>query len=231
MSANSGTPPRLLLVEDDPISAAFMHAALAALPAEVELAADGAQALAATASFDLWLIDANLPDGSGGVLLQHLRARHAHPVALAHTADATPGMRSSLLQAGFADVLVKPMGVQALQQAVRAALGDARSDDAGDWDDAAALAALGGHREHATLLRQLFLAELPATRIACLASFERNDDEALRAQLHRLQASCGFAGARALGGIASRWHASPANTAERDAFMAATDRLLANRQD
>ena len=226
MSANSGTPPRLLLVEDDPISAAFMHAALAALPAEVERAADGAHALAATGPFDLWLIDANLPDGSGGVLLQHLRAHDAHPIALAHTADASLGMRSALLQAGFADVLIKPMGVQALQQAVRAALGDASSDDAGDWDDAAALAALGGHREHAALLRQLFLTELPATRAACLASFERNDDDALRAQLHRLQASCGFAGARALGGIAARWHASPRDTASRDAFMASTDRLL-----
>lgn len=231
MSANRGAPPRLLLVEDDPISATFMRAALASLPAEVELAIDGTQALAASGTFDLWLIDANLPDGSGGVLLQHLGARHAHPVALAHTADATPGMRSTLLQAGFADVLVKPMGVQALQDAVRRALGDALRDDAGDWDDAAALAALGGHREHAALLRQLFLTELPATRAACLASFERNDDDALHAQLHRLQASCGFAGARALGGIASRWHASPSDTAERDAFTAATDRLLVTRQD
>jgi len=232
MSANCGTPPRLLLVEDDPISAAFMSAALATLPAEVELATDGVQALAASGTFDLWLIDANLPDGSGSVLLQHLRARDAHPVALAHTADTTTGMRAALLQAGFADVLIKPMGVQALRDAVRTALVDAPGDrDAGDWDDAAALAALGGHREHATLLRHLFLTELPATRAACLASFERNDDDALRTQLHRLQASCGFAGARALGGIAARWHATPGDAASRDAFVAATDRLLATPPD
>ncbi|MFT3667990.1 MAG: response regulator [Pseudoxanthomonas sp.] len=229
MSATSGTPPRLLLVEDDPISAQFMRAALAALPADVELATDGAQALAATGAFDVWLIDANLPDGSGSVLLQHLRARHAQTPALAHTADASPGLRTALLQAGFADVLVKPMGVQILQGAVRSALGTRAQDE--DWDDAAALAALGGHREHAMLLRQLFLTELPTTRAACLASFERGDDAALRGHLHRLQASCGFAGARALAGIASRWHASPGDADARDAFATASDRLLANRQD
>lgn len=229
MSASSGTPPRLLLVEDDPISAQFMRAALAALPADVELATDGAQALAATGAFDVWLIDANLPDGSGSVLLQHLRARHAQTPALAHTADASPGLRTALLQAGFVDVLVKPMGVQILQGAVRSALGTRAQDE--DWDDAAALAALGGHREHAMLLRQLFLTELPTTRAACFASFERGDDAALRGHLHRLQASCGFAGARALAGIASRWHASPGDADARDAFATASDRLLANRQD
>lgn len=230
MSTSSSTPPRLLLVEDDPISAQFMRVALAALPADVDLATDGAQALAATGAFDLWLIDANLPDGSGSVLLQHLRARHAHTPALAHTADASPGLRAALLQAGFVDVLVKPMGVGALQGAVRTALGACAREDE-DWDDAAALAALGGHREHAMLLRQLFLTELPTTRAACLASFECGDEAALRGHLHRLQASCGFAGARVLGGIASRWHASPGDVEARDAFAVASDRLLASRQD
>jgi len=230
MPASSGTPSRLLLVEDDPISAQFMRVALAALPAEVTLAADGAQALATAGPFDLWLIDANLPDGSGSVLLQHLRARHAATPALAHTADATPSLRKALLQAGFADVLLKPMGVQALQDAIRAVLSERAQGDE-DWDDAAALAALGGHRDHAKLLRQLFLSELPTTRAACLASFEQGDETALRGHLHRLQASCGFAGARALAGIASRWHASPGDAAARDAFATAADRLLANRQD
>ena len=230
MSTSSGTPPRLLLVEDDSISAQFMRVALAALPAEVELATDGTQALATTGAFDLWLIDANLPDGSGSILLQHLRARDAGTPALAHTADATPSLRKALLQAGFADVLVKPMGVQALQDAVRATLGERTQGD-GDWDDAAALAALGGHREHAMLLRQLFLTELPTTRAACLASFEQGDEAALRGHLHRLQASCGFAGARALAGIASRWHASPGDAEARDAFATAADRLLTSRQD
>lgn len=228
MSAAPGTMPSLLLVEDDRISAAFLSAALAALPARVQVAEDCAQALAASGPFDAWLIDANLPDGSGTWLLQRLRATDAAACALAHTADATDAMREALLQAGFAQVLVKPLSAQALVRALRAALGgaDGGPDDVADWDDRAALKALAGNAEHVASVRQLFLSELPTTRSACLAAFDRGDPAALRAQLHRLQASCGFAGAAALAVIASRWHAAPADAALREAFAMACARLL-----
>jgi DNA-binding response OmpR family regulator len=229
MSPAPGTMPSILLVEDDTVSALFLSAALEMLPARVRIAEDCGQALAAAGPFDAWLIDANLPDGTGTALLQHLRMSDAAAIALAHTADATPAMHDRLLQAGFADVLVKPLSATALLDAVRAALGRAGTDAPSalpDWDEAAALAALAGNRDHAVTLRQLFLSELPATRAACLDAFSRADDAALRAQLHRLQASCGFAGAAALAEVASRWHAAPADTALRDAFAAASGRLL-----
>ena len=224
-----GATPSILLVEDDPVSALFLSSALEALPARVQVAEDCAQALAAGGPFDAWLIDANLPDGSGTVLLQHLRMADTSASALAHTADATSAMRERLLQAGFADVLVKPLSAQALLDAVRAALGHAGGDAPParpDWDEAAALAALAGNRDHVATLRQLFLSELPATRTACLEAFARADDAALRAQLHRLQASCGFAGAAALADIASRWHATPTDATLRDAFVTTSGRLL-----
>lgn len=66
------------------------------------------------------------------------------------------------------------------------------------WDDAAAAAALGGDRAHVVALRSLFLAELPAQRDAAMAAFERGDGAAAMAELHRLQASCGFVGAARL---------------------------------
>jgi DNA-binding response OmpR family regulator len=221
--------PSILLVEDDPVSALFLSSALEALPARVQVAEDCAQALAAAGPFDVWLIDANLPDGSGTVLLQHLRMADTSASALAHTADATSAMRERLLQAGFADVLVKPLSAQALLDAVRAALGHAGGGAPParpDWDEGAALAALAGNRDHVATLRQLFLSELPATRTVCLEAFARADDAALRAQLHRLQASCGFAGAAALADIASRWHAAPTDAALRDAFVTTSGRLL-----
>jgi DNA-binding response OmpR family regulator len=224
-----GTTPSILLVEDDPVSALFLSTALETLPARVEIAEDCAQALAAKGPFHAWLIDANLPDGPGTVLLQHLRMADAAAVALAHTADATAAMRERLLQAGFSDVLVKPLSARALQDAMYAALGNTGCDVPSvrpDWDEAAALAALAGNRDHVATLRQLFLSELPATRAACLDAFAHADDGALRAQLHRLQASCGFAGAAALAEVASRWHAAPADTALRDAFVATSGRLL-----
>ncbi|MBD9435781.1 response regulator [Pseudoxanthomonas sp. PXM03] len=230
MTLTDGTMPMLLLVEDDPISAEFLSAALSALPARVQRAADCAQALAFPLAFDAWLIDANLPDGTGAALLQCLRARHPSTPALAHTADATPATREQLVQAGFADVLVKPLSAQALQRAVRDVLAGGTSLPSAqalpDWDEAAALAALAGNREHAVLLRELFLSELPAATAACLEAFTRADEAALRAQLHRLQASCGFAGARALAGVAARWHAAPTDAGLRDAFAEASRRLL-----
>ena len=230
MTLSDGTMPLLLLVEDDPISAEFLSAALSALPARVERATDCAQALAFPLAFDAWLIDANLPDGTGAALLQRLRARHPSTPALAHTADATPETRERLVQAGFADVLVKPLPAQALQRAVRSALaggaGIPSAQALPDWDEAAALAVLAGNREHAALLRELFLSELPTATAACLEAFTRADAAALRAQLHRLQASCGFAGACALAGIAGRWHAAPTDVALRDAFEDASRRLL-----
>ena len=229
MNSAPGTMPSILLVEDDRISATFLSAALATLPARVHVAEDCAQALAASGPFDAWLIDANLPDGSGTWLLQRLRATDAAARALAHTADATDAMREALLQAGFAEVLVKPLSAQALVDALRAALrgGSDEPHDAADWDDRAALTALAGNPEHVASVRQLFLSELPTTRSACLAAFDRSDHAALRAQLHRLQASCGFAGATALAAIASRWHAAPADRDLRAAFAAACARLLA----
>ena len=229
MNSAPGTMPSILLVEDDRISAAFLSAALATLPARVHVAEDCAQALAASGPFDAWLIDANLPDGSGTWLLQHLRETDAAASALAHTADATAATRDALLQAGFAEVLIKPLSAQALVDALRAALrgGSDEPHDAADWDDRAALTALAGNPEHVASVRQLFLSELPTTRGACLAAFDRSDHAALRAHLHRLQASCGFAGATALAAIASRWHAAPADRDLRAAFAAACARLLA----
>ena len=228
MNSAPGTMPSILLVEDDRISAAFLSAALATLPARVHVAEDCAQALAASGPFDAWLIDANLPDGSGTWLLQHLRETDAAASALAHTADATAATRDALLQAGFADVLIKPLSAQALVDALRAALrgGSDEPHDAADWDDRAALTALAGNPEHVASVRQLFLSELPTTRSACLAAFDRGDPAALRAQLHRLQASCGFTGAAALAAIASRWHAAPADPDLREAFATACARLL-----
>lgn len=235
MPPSTGTTPHLLLVEDDPISREFLHAALTALPATVDCAGSAAEARALPARFDLWLIDANLPDGNGAGLLQHLRVASPGTPALAHTADPSPALHEALRGAGFACVVVKPVGTALLQQVVRETLGHAaRTADAvpraatgtlPDWDEQAALQALAGHREHALQLRQLFLAELPAVRAACICAFEAGDDAALRQSLHRLRASCGFVGAANLADVVARWSDTPACPRLRDAFTAAADAL------
>ncbi|MFD0738622.1 response regulator [Lysobacter koreensis] len=203
--------PRVLLVEDDPISRAFMSVALEAVPAEVDSADSLAAALALANAQDyaLWLFDANLPDGSGVELLARLRHRHPHTPAIAHTASDDKAVLDTLAVAGFARVLVKPLPSATLQRAVRSVLGlgdavgqasrDEPQADPPAWDDEAAALALNGNRAHIATLRGLFVHELPHVRERIRADARSGDLDSVRASLHKLRASCGFVGAARLG--------------------------------
>ncbi|MFN7137336.1 MAG: response regulator [Thermomonas sp.] len=224
--APAARPPRLLLVEDDPASAAFMAAVASALPAQVQLVAniaDGESACALQA-FDLLLVDANLPDGRGEHLLRLLRERGLVTAALAHTADPDPTLHTRLRAAGFAEVLLKPITAAALREALRRHLPGARP---ADWDDAAALAALGGEAAHVQALRTLFLAELPQQRQRIVRAATHADISSLRAELHRLVASCGFVGAAKLGSAVRALQESLLDAGALRAVEAAIDELLA----
>lgn len=242
--------PRILLLEDDPVSAEFMSAALVAMPARVERAASLAEARSrladeATAGdgdrHDLWLFDARLPDGAGADLLGELRAHGRSTPALAHTAEPRPEERAALLAAGFADVLIKPLGVDALQAAVRSALGDAPvSAHAAEapsmetaaalpiWDDAVALRALNGNAAHVAAMRGLFLQELDATATRMTAAVAAGDVAALGEDLHRLRAACGFVGAALLAAAVEALREAPTSPAALAQFdKAARDTLSA----
>jgi len=204
-------PPRLLLVEDDATSQAFFHTTLMALPATVDTAASLADArqLAQANHHALWLVDANLPDGTGPELLRYLRTRQA------------------LLQAGFDRVLLKPLAGSELLASVREALaGAAPAAEAPDWDESAALQALNGQGAHVIALRELFMTELPGARAAVSSALQQHDTGALRAQLHRLQASCGFVGASRLGSAVRQLHQAPDSDMARRQFDAAVNALL-----
>lgn len=229
------TIPRLLLVEDDPISQGFLEAALESLPARVDVADSLASALqrASTRRHDLWLIDVNLPDGTGPQLLQQLRTHHPGVPALAHTADGSLEIAQSLAQDGFNEILLKPLSSTLLLKAVRRAL--ARGNDSqsatlesavSDWDETAALAALNGQRANLLALRELFMTELPGARDAVRSALQCKDNAALCGQLHRLQASCGFVGASRLGRAVRQLHQDPGSDTAQNQFSAAVAALL-----
>lgn len=219
--------PRILLVEDDTISQVYFRAVLEALPATVDAVATQACALAQATDtrHDLWLIDLSLPDGSGADLLRQLRQRWPQsPPALAHTADADPAVRGTALQAGFRDLLVKPLGPAELAGAVRAVLAEAGGLP--DWDHAAAAAALNHDPANVQALRRLFLEELPSARAEVLASARAGDTGTLRARLHRLQAGCGLVGARRLGAAVESLRLAPESGAALARFDEAALDLL-----
>ena len=220
--------PRLLLVEDDPVNAAFLAGAAAALPAEVVQAACLAEAEAAcrTDTFDLLLFDANLPDGRGEDLLRALRKAGISTVAQAHTADLDPDQHARLRAAGFAEVLRKPLSVATLHAALRRALA-AHFAAPPCWDEAAALAALGGQPAHVQALRAMFLAELPGQRLRIAEGITTGDLAAVRGELHRLAASCGFVGAARLGDAVRGLQVDPLDPVALAALTTAIDALLA----
>jgi CheY-like chemotaxis protein len=231
MKAAPNALPRLLLVEDDPVSAVFLHEAATALPAKVDVAGTMAEALAcaSTQHHDLYLIDANLPDGRGETLLRQLRDLGLATPALAHTAAREDALRERLLAAGFVDVLCKPLAVAELHDALRYHL-DLPPPGCGklpSWDDEAALAALGGQQAHVDALRDLFLKELPGQRERIEAASVQGDEAAIRAELHRLVASCGFVGAARLASAVRELQAAPLDAPALQRFGFALDDLLA----
>ena len=95
-----------------------------------------------------------------------------------------------------------------------------------DWDHAAAAAALNHQPANVEALRQLFLAELAQARQQVLDHVRDGNTIALRACLHRLQASCGLVGARRLGDAVDHLRAAPASRAALDEFIRAAQDLL-----
>ncbi|MGH8025947.1 MAG: Hpt domain-containing response regulator, partial [Pseudoxanthomonas sp.] len=225
--------PRLLLVEDDSVSRSFMAAALQALPAEVDAADCVRTALTRDGVYDLWLLDANLPDGRGTDLLAELRVRFPATRALAHTADDSPALHAQLLAAGFDEVLVKPLTAVRLQRAVGRLLGLASDDplpvrEAGNgpaalplWDQATALAALNGNQEHVVTLRRMFLDELMRQHDDIRDSLRAGDQETARKVLHQLKASSGFVGAMRLNASAAALEKSLGDAGSLEIFSAA----------
>ncbi len=224
--------PRILLVEDDPVSRSFLAFALAALPAGVDAAASAAEALRRAEGgigHDLWLVDAHLPDADGAALLARLRTRAPWVPAIAHTAADDAEAAKALHASGFAEVLRKPIAARGLRAAVRRVLRHAAgiAEPRSHWDDTVAMAALHNDGGHVGALRMLFLGELPGQRDAIVAALASGDRESAAAVLHRLRASCGFVGAVRLEAAVCALQREPASAGALQGFIRAVDSLLA----
>jgi len=202
--------PNVLVADDNPVSLRFFADALAQIGLQCAVANDGIEAAAHAERerFDLLLLDAQMPGLDGSQALARIRARPGpsrDAVALATTADASAATRATLLQAGFAEVVAKPVTVQVLSAALSRHLpylhGEAAvapKSTTEQLDERGALTAAGGDAAIVTALRSLLVGELDALP-AELADLEaRSDIAGLRDRLHRLDASAGFCGAPAL---------------------------------
>ena len=122
----------LLIVEDDPTLGEGIRLALQAPELRPQLCRSLADAgeLLSRRSFDLLILDINLPDGNGLDLLRALRRESEVPVILLTANDLETDIVAGL-ELGADDYITKPFGGGELLARVRAALRHARNQVAG----------------------------------------------------------------------------------------------------
>ena len=194
----------ILVADDNPLSLHFFSEALALVGHRATTAEDGKRALqlALERPFRLLLLDARMPGLDGRQVLAAIRASagpcQATP-ALATTAEVAIDPRI-LLDSGFVEILVKPIGLAAFHTAIAGHLPQGRLGHrcADLLDDALALAKTGGDVSITRALRGLFISELGALPAELDQFAVSGDHSAFLDRLHRLDASAGFCGAPAL---------------------------------
>ena len=126
---NSDNPsPHLAVVDDDDFVRALIADALADNGYEVDLAADGAEALrlCEQARYDLILSDLQMPNMDGAALYEELRLRYGStmPRMMFVTAPSHSLDYARFLMATNMPVLAKPFSVDVLRTAVKRALAE-----------------------------------------------------------------------------------------------------------
>ncbi len=113
---------KILLVEDEPKVAAFLHQGLTEQHHSVDLAADGLLGLrlALQGAYDLLILDTLLPGLSGLEVCRQVRAQNTGVPILMLTALGETDDKIRGLDAGADDYLVKPFAFQELLARIRA---------------------------------------------------------------------------------------------------------------
>lgn len=124
--------PKILVADDNELNRLLIRRMLERLGYEPVFARNGKQAVEAFAAspFEVVIMDVQMPVMDGIEATGHLRASSGsaeRPQVIGLTAHALPGDLSSFLAAGMNEVLVKPIGKDALARAMAAAFERARA--------------------------------------------------------------------------------------------------------
>ena len=114
---------RILIVEDEPKTAAYVSKGLTEHAYAVDIASDGIEGLhlANSGSYDLILLDVMLPKADGWSVLQGIRRQRQTPVLFLSARDAVAD-RVKGLELGADDYLVKPFAFSELLARIRTLL-------------------------------------------------------------------------------------------------------------
>ncbi|HEY2396970.1 MAG TPA: response regulator [Rudaea sp.] len=211
--------PRVLIVDDDAVSLAFLLKAVERCGCEAIGAADaaGATARLQVEHADLLMIDRRMPGIDGTALLRELRTLGVQAPAVATSAELDQAATAALLRAGFADTLLKPADLATIQRLLlrfvtpvataphRCAVAIESAESTALLDDAAALIAIGGDHIALRALRVLFANELDDAAIGTADPADAEQRRAVIERLHRMRASCRICGAPALGSATQQY--------------------------
>jgi PAS domain S-box-containing protein len=121
-------PMRILVADDNPVNQKVVVRMLERLGQRPDVVANGEEAVAAAlrSDYDLVLMDIQMPVMDGMEATRRIRAaRGPLPRIVALSADALPGDRDRFLAAGMDDAVAKPVRLETLAAALRAARGGA----------------------------------------------------------------------------------------------------------
>ncbi len=128
---------KVLVVDDNEINRMVLAALLSKADIPFSEAENGYEALdrIREGGFDLVLLDIQMPGLSGIDVATRLREEYAKiPILIAVTAHAFPEQRQTILDAGFSDLLIKPITLADLMKTLSQVYQSKVKDEAGDAD-------------------------------------------------------------------------------------------------
>jgi CheY-like chemotaxis protein len=115
---------KILVVDDDALGRRLMHLILTNEGHQVQVAANGLEALEAVKQnqFDIVFMDLHMPDMDGMEASRQIRAwekEDAHTFIVALTASYLPEIGQALFDAGMDNYISKPLDVDQLQRLLK----------------------------------------------------------------------------------------------------------------
>jgi signal transduction histidine kinase/DNA-binding response OmpR family regulator/HPt (histidine-containing phosphotransfer) domain-containing protein len=189
-------PLQVLVAEDNVVNQRVASGLLRKRGHEVTVVGDGRAALAAiaAATFDVVLMDVQMPEMDGFEATSAIRAQEAvtggHLRIIAMTAHAMTGDRDRCLRAGMDGYVSKPLDPRLLCAVVEQEE-IAPSSGAPAFERASALERLGGDPVLLSEIIQLFLEDCPIRVAAIRAAIDVRDADALCREAHALKGAAG----------------------------------------
>jgi two-component system, NarL family, capsular synthesis sensor histidine kinase RcsC len=172
----------VLLVDDNPVNRELIQQQLETLGYTVDTAEDGevASRLWRDDRYDIVLTDINMPNMNGYELTRWLRARGVTLPILAVTATALASEKATCKQAGIDDLLLKPLSLERLDEAMSRHLALATPPQAPPMKVAWA-------SKYPEKVRRVFVESGTRDLDAILEAKRAHDEDSLLARIHSLK--------------------------------------------